>query len=410
MRGPVSENIFSCRERFIRKAINRGFPFISNWRARKSRQTWFTRGVSDRDTKTYLLSPQSQFLHDEMVGKYADEVAIVKHRLQTTVNQLPTRTNRRLRIALSNHGLRNRGGSELWTADIADFLVRHGAEIIVYAPVLQDVAKSITATTGAPVTSSVTDVQAFSPDILHVQHFSAVKPLVDALRSSPTKVVNMCHGLLPRLELPQPDAQNYCTVSLAIKTMVCLMTGAPWQSVPVLPNFFDERRYLGEHREKRQRRALLFSRRATPRQIATLRDLFARAGLALDFAGMKGEVEHPEDILPRYEVVLAVGRSAVEALASGCRVILWDQGVIGPAVTASNFWQCVALNFALPSRLLPYQFIHQASAGQWLELQLEVGALDGPDEVYRATRKYLTLENAGLQLHQMYNDIVAKAA
>ena len=410
MRGPVSENIFSCRERFIRKVFNRGFPFISNWRARKSRQTWFTRGVSDRDTKTYLLSPQSQFLHDEMVGKYADEVAIVKHRLQTTVNQLPTRTNRRLRIALSNHGLRNRGGSELWTADIADFLLRHGVEIIVYAPVLQDVAKSITATTGAPVTSSVTAVQAFSPDILHVQHVSAVKPLVDALKSSPTKVVNMCHGLLPRLELPQPDAQNYCAVSLAIKTMVCLMTGAPWQSVPVLPNFFDERRYLGEHREKRQRRALLFSRRATPRQIATLRDLFARAGLALDFAGMKGEVEHPEDMLPRYEVVLAVGRSAVEALASGCRVILWDQGVIGPAVTASNFWQCVTLNFALPSRLLPYQFIHQASAGQWLELQLEVGALDGPDEVYRATRKYLTLENAGLQLHQMYNDIVAKAA
>ena len=401
---------FAPGKRFIRKAINRRFPFILRWKAQESTRIWFTDGICDRDTKTYLLSPQSQFLHDEMIGKYADEVAVVKHRLQTTIGQSPARTNWRLKIALSNHGLQNRGGSELWTADIADFLVRHGAEIIVYAPVLQDVAKSITATTGAPVTSSIADVQDFSPDILHVQHFSAVKPLVDALRPSPTKVVNMCHGLLPRLELPQPDAQNYCAVSLAIKTMVCLMTDSPWQSVPVLPNFFDERRYLGEHREKRQPRALLFSRRATPRQIATLRDSFAAAGLPLDFAGLKGEVERPEDILPRYEVVLAVGRSAVEALASGCRVILWDQGVIGPAVSASNFWQCVALNFALPSRLLPYQFIHQASAGRWLELQLERGASDGPDEVYRATRKYLTLENAGLQLHQMYNDIVAKAA
>lgn len=60
----------------------------------------------------------------------------------------------------------------------------------------------------------------------------------------------------------------------------------------------------------------------------------------------------PGRVLPTYDTVFAVGRSATEALACGAHVVPRDFGMIGPAVTPSNFWHCVAANFDLASKTL----------------------------------------------------------
>src|SRR5690606_5588128 len=128
---------------------------------------WFFAGMRKPNTRKYLLSPQSRYLIKRMRGIYPNETEELKLRLQSAAavsSALP-----RLRVALSNHELINRGGSELWIADIAKFLVRSGSEVIVYSPALGPVAKHIKDTTGAAVTSSVDAVRNFSPDILHVQ-------------------------------------------------------------------------------------------------------------------------------------------------------------------------------------------------------------------------------------------------
>ena len=70
-------------------------------------------------------------------------------------------------------------------------------------------------------------------------------------------------------------------------------------------------------------------------------DLLADAGLPGRILGA------PEDELPRYGLVFAKARAAIEAMASGCAVILADYGKIGPLVTSANFDALRQENFGI---------------------------------------------------------------
>jgi hypothetical protein len=94
----------------------------------------------------------------------------------------------------------------------------------------------------------------------------------------------------------------------------------------------------------------------------------------------------------------------VEALASGCKVILWDDGIIGPSVNSETFWSCVVFNFALPSKRLPFRFCDQADAKSWLDDQLmSINSIER-DEVASGARRYLTVETVGGLLLDIYHD------
>ena len=54
----------------------------------------------------------------------------------------------------------------------------------------------------------------------------------------------------------------------------------------------------------------------------------------------------PEKVLPQYDLVFAKGRTALEALAVGCSVIVWNgEGGCGPLVTAAEFDHLRRWNF-----------------------------------------------------------------
>jgi hypothetical protein len=112
----------------------------------------------------------------------------------------------------------------------------------------------------------------------------------------------------------------------------------------------------------------LFSRRAESGRIAKRQPIFADAEFSLDLASLDGAIERPRDLRPQYEVVLAVGRS--KRLPAGAASSCGTMASSAPQVTASNLWQCVALNFALPSVFFPYRLIDRPSAALWLKRKL----------------------------------------
>jgi hypothetical protein len=127
--------------------------------------------------------------------------------------------------------------------------------------------------------------------------------------------------------------------------------GIPESSIGLAFNAINEQRFTlvntyryGSH----PRNALLFHSHLT-------RDGFKHAiqricdGLAIELDevgyGSKNFLIQPEKELANYDLVFATGRCAIEALASGCSVILAGGDGLGPLVTPANFHSLRLANF-----------------------------------------------------------------
>jgi hypothetical protein len=366
----------------------------------------FEARISDSDTHRFLTLPESKIIAAKCAERFDDEVALIRRALETPANVIPAAGSKKpLKIALSNRSLRRRAGTELWVSDVARYLTRCGAEVIVYSPDLGPVSDELSES-GITVSSSAAEVRAFSPDICFLHHFKETGTLVSYLAGTATKIVNMSHGPLPRAELPIPGGvAQYFATSITVKTMISLLTDADWNSIRILPNFFDETRFRDVRVSDGGSAALLYSNKASKKQIDALQGELALNGYAFRIAGQKSTlVDCPEEVLPQYDLVFAVGRSAIEALASGCAVILWDRGVVGPLVTPQNFWQCVCANFALTSMQLPYCMPGDTLSERWLQAQLAEISSGRSSELTQMVRKYLSLDNVGRQIQAVCND------
>src|SRR5260221_14396172 len=82
-----------------------------------------------------------------------------------------------LKIALSNHALARRAGSELWTHEVAKHLARCGMEVLVYSPELEQGGDIISSSGCIRGTSALADGLELVAGILHENHFLSVQVL-----------------------------------------------------------------------------------------------------------------------------------------------------------------------------------------------------------------------------------------
>jgi len=80
-------------------------------------------------------------------------------------------------------------------------------------------------------------------------------------------------------------------------------------------------------------------------------------GLDLDVLGdlAGNSTAAPESILPRYDLVFAKARCALEAMAVGSAVVLCDFAGAGPMVSSEDFGPLRAMNFGAGALLNPLQ-------------------------------------------------------
>jgi len=98
------------------------------------------------------------------------------------------------------------------------------------------------------------------------------------------------------------------------------------------------------------RRALVFSNYIRENSgLAAIRDACSRIGIEVDLVGGDVPTDRPEEILGRYDIVFAKAKSAIEALAVGCAVVLCSGNGVGPLVTSENFDRLRRLNFGVRS-------------------------------------------------------------
>ncbi|MGO4213555.1 glycosyltransferase, partial [Terriglobus sp. YAF25] len=146
-----------------------------------------------------------------------------------------------------------------------------------------------------------------------------------------------------------PRIRRYFAVDDRCRNRVLQTVGSAAGEVPLMPNAVDLDRFLPRSPlPAKPSRALLFSNYArNDTYLPEVRKACARAGISLDVmgAGTGTASSAPEKELPGYDLVFAKARCALEAMATGCAVILCDFAGTGPYVTTTSFDEMRRKNF-----------------------------------------------------------------
>jgi hypothetical protein len=251
-----------------------------------------------------------------------------------------------LKILITNTCLDGYTGTEVVVRDLALELQRLGHIPLVYSPRPGPLAAELM----SHGVETVSDLEKLStvPEVIHGHHHAQV---IEALLHFPSvPALHVCHSVtdidepfcFPRI-LRHVAVDNRCLARLQGTP------GIPAQRIAVVLNAVDLRRFqVRSGLPARPRRALIFSNYANrSTHLPAVRRACRRLGLEFDVLGaLAGTgVTHPETVLPRYDLVFAKARCALEAMATGCAVVLCDFAGAGPMVTSENLDHLRGWNF-----------------------------------------------------------------
>lgn len=253
-----------------------------------------------------------------------------------------------MRILITNNSLSARAGTELVVYEIGRELRRRGHEVAAYSSTLGEVAELMVGSS-IPVVNQP-EACPFQPDIIHGQHHLDAMTALLAFPNTPA--VYHTHGGVPWVERPpaHPRILHYIAMCEDLADVTRINLGLQRDQVTALPNWVDLNRYRGNHTPRaRPERAVLFGGGlGDPAMVAKLRPTFEQFGIRLDSTADWTETDRrtPELALPRYDIALASGRSALEAMASGCAVIIANHQSSTGWVRPDNFPMLKRQNFA----------------------------------------------------------------
>lgn len=310
------------------------------------------------------------------------------------------RPERPLRVLITNNTLGSRAGSELYARDIALSLLRLGHLPVLYSPVLGAVAEELERET-IPVVDNLDKLGA-APDIIHGQHHH--ETMTAALRFRDRPAVYVCHGWLPWEERPPlfPTIRRYVAVDDLCRERLLTTEGIDEAQVTTIYNFADMERFRARPRlPDRPKSALVFSNYA-PVVHDEIRAACQSVGIdRVDIVGgaAGNATARPEDLLPQYDVVFAKGRSAIEALACGCAVVVADYSRFAGLVTTKTLDHLRRFNFGV--RTLQNVLTRDA-----LRLELEQYSAEDARAVSRTMRAEAQLSQATVRYADLYREVL----
>jgi hypothetical protein len=133
----------------------------------------------------------------------------------------------------------------------------------------------------------------------------------------------------------------------------------PLENFSVMRNFVDLNRFRPREQPlpERPRRALVFvGGFSGEAAMQTAREACAAEGVeTVDFAGYSvgNPLPNPHEVLPGYDLVFATGRSAMEAIACGCAVVMMDAVRVSEFISPENYEGWRDTNFSIALTLPP---------------------------------------------------------
>jgi hypothetical protein len=306
------------------------------------------------------------------------------------------------RILITNCWLADRAGTELYVRDLALALQRAGRQPVVFSPILGEVAAELRQA-GVPVTDDLAAPMA-TPDVIHGHH--GFETLAALSRFPGTPGIYVQHDAAAWQDEPphHPRLLRHLAVDELCRERL-VAAGADPARTEVVPNAVD----LGRFAQRGPlpavpRRALVLTNSPGESFVPVIAQACAARGIELDVLGKAvGQPVLPEDVLAGYDVVFAKARTALEAMAVGCAVVVCDQRGVAGLVTAQDVAEWRRWNFG--RRLLTQRY----DAGL---LAAELARYDAQDAL-RCTelvREQCGLDGLVARLTAVYDDVVGEFA
>jgi hypothetical protein len=256
-----------------------------------------------------------------------------------------------MKILFTNQTLRRLGGAQAAVRDLAHALPKRGHTVLAYCD-LEPPPEDTLADDGVPITSCLTPLP-FVPDVIHAQHQLDAMTAIMALPGVPA--VFCCHGATHMEKPPRhPRIFRYVAMSPTLRLRMATEAGIDESLIDVVYNAVDLGRFrVVRSPPERPRKALVYKRNLDPDSLIgrEIREAAAAANLELEFRGIGPKLTplpYPEQALPNYDLVFASGKSAIDALACGCAVILLGITNCGEIVCEANFDRLRLANFSPP--------------------------------------------------------------
>jgi len=251
-----------------------------------------------------------------------------------------------MKIVLTNHALDYYGGSETFTYALACELQRLGHDIICFSPRVGTLAEHLSRQ-GIRVTSDLR-LAPDGVDVIHAHH--RYESLLTFARYPCTPMVLVCHGILPWQEQPLRSRLNihrYVAVSEEVREHLVHHHRIPDGQVVIIRNGIDLDRFASRSLIAPQpRRALVVSNYMLDAMRAQIRRVCGRLGITVNEVGRHRPIWHVEDDINQADIVFALGRSALEAMACKRAVIVYDYNGGDGLVTPQRFSLLRQRNFS----------------------------------------------------------------
>jgi hypothetical protein len=257
-----------------------------------------------------------------------------------------------VRLLLSTFRLIDRAGSETYLLTVAEQLVRLGHEVIVHS--IDDAEHSVLAAERGLRSAAGERGLPDTVDAILVQDSIVSFRLAERYPATPQVFVS--HSSLHDLQLPPQLPGLVSTVVVMnehVRRRVEAMAVVPAVvrlRQPIETKVFAPRAPLPE----RPRRLLAFGNAMPEDRVATIRAACDAAGVVFERAGSSSApTDDPSSMIAGADIIVGYGRCALEGMACGRAVFVYDRAGGDGWVTAANYAALEAGGFSGRSELAP---------------------------------------------------------
>jgi len=261
-----------------------------------------------------------------------------------------------MKILITNFHLIYLSGLDLFTADLAEELKKAGHDVYIFVREMGFMAEKVKKS-GIPITDKLEDFKNINFDVIHAHHNITAILVRAAFPEVP--MIFMAHGILPQLDNPPEidiGIDKYVAASRGVAKHLTKNHGVPSDKIEIVGNFIDFKKFFSKKEPAIIPKKLLFLSNHNDKNVIKviknscreLRIEYIKVGL------LDNPRENVEDYINEADIVVTLGRGALEAMACERNVIVYDMNGGDGIVTPENFFELSDKNFS--GTIFRYQY------------------------------------------------------
>lgn len=261
-----------------------------------------------------------------------------------------------MKILITNNDLYYRAGSQLFTAELAFCLKARGHRVLVFTPIPGLISQEMQQK-GIHVVDDLSKMKGERFDLIHAQHNTTA--IMARSVFSDTPMIMMVHGVLPELEQPPSiniGISRFIAVSEEVGEHLQKQYQIPVSRISIVRNFVDlEKFYCQKPVSHILKKVLVISNHYTEDVRKVVEGAAKKVGASVEHIGMPDRsVPDTEVYINDSDLVISLGRVALQAMACERNVIVYDMHGADGMVDEKNFYELRKCNFSGRAKKMQY--------------------------------------------------------